>query len=81
MSQTEFDQFVERTCSVSVTDSQTPLVDLGVDSLQTVALLLTIEEKYGIQVDPQVLACRTSSADLWDHIQQRRANSPAATEA
>ncbi|MFK0194003.1 MULTISPECIES: acyl carrier protein [Kitasatospora] len=56
MNQSQFDQLVERTCSVQVTDSETPLVDLGVDSLHTIALLMAIEEEFGFEVDPDALA-------------------------
>ncbi|MFE6824497.1 acyl carrier protein [Streptomyces sp. NPDC057690] len=75
MNQSQFDQLVEEICAVTVTDPQTPLVDLGVDSLQTIALVMAVEEQYGIEIDPEVLAdpALTSSAGLLRSVQDRLA--------
>ncbi|KQX71255.1 MULTISPECIES: acyl carrier protein [unclassified Streptomyces] len=75
MNQSQFDQLVEEICAVTVTDPQTPLVDLGVDSLQTIALVMAVEEQYGIEIDPEVLAdpALTSSAGLLASVQDQLA--------
>ncbi|WP_406006974.1 acyl carrier protein [Streptomyces sp. NBC_00637] len=75
MNQSQFDQLVEEICAVTVTDPQTPLVDLGVDSLQTIALVMAVEEQYGIEIDPDVLAdpALTSSAGLLRSVQDQLA--------
>ncbi|BCK70602.1 hypothetical protein Srufu_045550 [Streptomyces libani subsp. rufus] len=80
MDQSQFDQLVERICSVTVGDPETPLVDLGVDSLHTVSLLMTVEEHYGIEIDPAVLAdpALASPAGIWRHVQERLAASDPA---
>ncbi|MEU6483370.1 acyl carrier protein [Streptomyces sp. NPDC046887] len=66
MNQSQFDQLVEEICAVRVTDPQTPLVELGVDSLHTVALVMAVEDRFGIELDPDALAdlSLTSSAGL-----------------
>ncbi|ARP70692.1 acyl carrier protein [Streptomyces pluripotens] len=73
MTQSQFDQLVEQICSVKVTDAETPLVDLGVDSLHTVALVMAVEERYGVEIDPEVLADPklTTSALLWHSVQEK----------
>jgi acyl carrier protein len=75
MSQSQFDQFVERICSVTVTDPQVSLVALGVDSLSTINLLMALEDEYGVEIDPEVLAddALSSPAGLWRYVQDRRA--------
>ncbi|MET8248149.1 acyl carrier protein [Streptomyces sp. NPDC005202] len=75
--QSQFNELVERICSVTVTDPETPLVDLGVDSLHTVALVMAVEEQYGIEIDPDVLGdpALTSSAGLWRCVQDQLAAS------
>ncbi|MDQ0583212.1 acyl carrier protein [Streptomyces rishiriensis] len=75
MNQSQFDQLVEEICAVTVTDPQTPLVDLGVDSLQTIALVMAVEEQYGIEIDPEALAdpALTSSAGLLRSVQDQLA--------
>jgi acyl carrier protein len=75
MNQSQFDQLVEQICAVTVTDSETPLVDLGVDSLHTVALVMAVEEQYGVEIDPEALAdpALTSSAGLWRSVQEQLA--------
>lgn len=77
MNQSQFDQLVEQICAVTVTDPHTPLVDLGVDSLHTVALVMAVEERYGVEIDPEALADPelTSSAGLWRSVQDRLAGS------
>ncbi|MEW2575225.1 acyl carrier protein [Streptomyces syringium] len=66
MNQSQFDQLVEEICAVRVIDSEVPLVDLGVDSLHTVALVMAVEDRFGIELDPDALAdfSLTSSAGL-----------------
>ncbi|GAA2793011.1 acyl carrier protein [Kitasatospora sp. CM 4170] len=81
MNQSQFDQLVERVCAVRVTDPQTPLVDLGVDSLHTIALVMAVEEEFGIEVDPDALAdpALASPAGLLQYAQaQAGAAAPAA---
>ncbi|MEV6775969.1 acyl carrier protein [Streptomyces sp. QH1-20] len=56
MNQSQFDQLVEEICAVRVIDSEAPLVDLGVDSLHTVALVMAVEDRFGIELDPDALA-------------------------
>lgn len=75
MNQSQFDQLVEQICAVTVTDPETPLVDLGVDSLHTVALVMAVEEQYGVEIDPEALAdpTLTSSAGLWRSVQEQLA--------
>ncbi|MGW0615016.1 acyl carrier protein [Streptomyces sp. NPDC002788] len=80
MDQSQFDQLVEQICSVTITDQETPLVHLGVDSLHTIALVVAVEEHYGIEIDPDALAdpALLSPADLWRHVQaQVAASTPA----
>ncbi|GAA3220217.1 hypothetical protein GCM10020256_26030 [Streptomyces thermocoprophilus] len=50
-------------------------MELGVDSLHTVALVMTIEEQYGIEIDPEVIGdpSLTSSAGLWRSVQDQLA--------
>lgn len=55
MQQPEFDALVAESCSVPITDPHLPLVDQGVDSLATLTLLLAVEEKFGIEIDPDAL--------------------------
>jgi len=76
MNQSQFDQLVERTCSVVVTDSNTPLVDLGVDSLGHLSLLMSIEERYGIEIDPEALtdAALSTPAGLWRYAEALAGN-------
>ena len=76
MDQPQFDQLVEEICAVQVTDSEVPLVDLGVDSLHTVALVMAVEDRFGIELDPDALAdlSLTSSAGLLKLVQEQRAN-------
>jgi acyl carrier protein len=83
MNQSQFDQLVEQICAITVTDPEKPLVDLGVDSLHTVALVMAVEEQYGIEVDPDVLAdpALTSPADLWRSVHTQVAASAASTPA
>ncbi|GHE51956.1 acyl carrier protein [Streptomyces spiralis] len=73
--QSQFDQLVEQVCAVTVTDPETPLVDLGVDSLHTIALVMAVEERYGIEIDPEVIGdpSLTSSAGLWRSVQDQLA--------
>jgi acyl carrier protein len=73
MNQSEFDQLVERTCSVTVRDPEAPFVDLGVDSLNTIALLMAVEEQLGIEIDPEALTESTlgSPASLWRYLQEQ----------
>ncbi|MFD3515012.1 acyl carrier protein [Streptomyces sp. NPDC058657] len=75
MQQQEFDRLVEQTCSVTVTDPTAPLVDLGVDSLHTIALVMAVEEAYGIEFDPDTLTRLplTSSAALREAAEDRAA--------
>ncbi|CAM3711455.1 hypothetical protein GCM10009799_02180 [Nocardiopsis rhodophaea] len=77
MNKCEFDQLVEEICAVAIPDPQTPLVDLGVDSLKTVALVMAIEERCGVEIDPEVLAdpARISPAGLWHVVRGRLAGS------
>ncbi|MCH0566847.1 MULTISPECIES: acyl carrier protein [unclassified Streptomyces] len=77
MNQSNFDQLVEQICAVTVTDPEAPLVDLGVDSLQTVALVMAVEERYGVEIDPEELAepALTSSAGLWRSVQEKLSGS------
>ncbi|MFD5078870.1 acyl carrier protein [Streptomyces sp. NPDC058371] len=81
MNQSQFDQLVEQICAVTVTDPEKPLVDLGVDSLHTVALVMAVEETYGVEIDPDVLAdpALTSPADLWRSVHAQAAASIPAT--
>ncbi|AWK07601.1 acyl carrier protein [Streptomyces spongiicola] len=74
MNQPQFDRLVERICSVTVTDPQTPLVDLGADSLRTIALLMAIEEEFEVELHPGVLAdpAQASPAGLWRAVQEQR---------
>ena len=37
MTQAEFNQFIESTCSATIVDPDRPLVDQGIDSLGTVS--------------------------------------------
>ncbi|MFF0791057.1 acyl carrier protein [Streptomyces spiralis] len=73
--QSQFDQLVEQVCAVTVTDPEAPLVDLGVDSLHTIALVMAVEERYGIEIDPEVIGdpSLTSSAGLWRSVQDQLA--------
>ncbi|MFR9795971.1 acyl carrier protein [Streptomyces sp. MS06] len=73
MNQSQFDQLVEEICAVTVTDPEAPLVDLGVDSLHTVALLMAVEERFDVEIDPEVLAepALTSPAGLWRSVQEK----------
>ncbi|GGV79757.1 MULTISPECIES: acyl carrier protein [Streptomyces] len=75
--QSQFVELVEEICAVTVTDPETPLVDLGVDSLHTVALVMAVEERYGIEIDPEVIGdpSLTSSAGLWRSVQDQLAAS------
>ncbi|PRH76630.1 acyl carrier protein [Streptomyces solincola] len=52
----QFQAFVDRTCALTVTDPHTPLADLGVDSLRTVALVIAAEDHYGVVVPAEALA-------------------------
>lgn len=70
MNQSQFDQLVERICSVAVTDPEASLVALGVDSLNTINLLMTVEEEFGVEIDPDAIAGLTSPADLWRYVQE-----------
>jgi acyl carrier protein len=72
MNQSQFDQFVERICSVTVTDPQTSFVNLGVDSLNTINLVLAVEEEYGVEIDPEALAdeALATPAGLWGYVRE-----------
>ncbi|MFF8832038.1 acyl carrier protein [Streptomyces sp. NPDC015131] len=76
MHQPEFDQLVEEICAVRVTDPETPLVDLGVDSLHTVALVMAVEDRFGVELDPDDLAdlSLTSPAGLLRTVRARLAD-------
>jgi acyl carrier protein len=52
-----------------------------VDSLHTVALVMAVEETYGVEIDPDVLAdpALTSPADLWRSVHAQAAASIPAT--
>ncbi|MEN3584004.1 MULTISPECIES: acyl carrier protein [unclassified Streptomyces] len=73
MNQSQFDRLVERTCSVTVTDRDTPLALLGVDSLRTVALLMAVEDEFEVELDPRVLAdpAQATPEGLWRAVQER----------
>lgn len=60
MNQSSFNQLVESVCEVVVSDPAKPLVDLGVDSLGYLNLMLAVEARYGIEIDPD----RMSDEDL-----------------
>ncbi|MEU2516884.1 acyl carrier protein [Streptomyces syringium] len=82
MNQPQFDQLVEEICAVRITDSEAPLVDLGVDSLHTVALVMAVEDRFGIELDPDALAdlSLTSSAGLLKVVhEQLSGRAPAAS--
>lgn len=72
MSQSQFDQFVERICSVTVTDPQASLVSLGVDSLNAINLVMAVEDEYGVEVDPEALAdvALSTPAGLWNYVRE-----------
>jgi acyl carrier protein len=55
MTQPEFDDLIARTCQVTVTDPNTPLADLGIDSLAHLNLLVAVEQRYAIEIDPDEL--------------------------
>jgi acyl carrier protein len=73
MNQSQFDQLVATTCEVDVTDSEVALVDLGIDSLGHLALLMAIEERYGIEIDPDELLdpALSTAAGLWRYAEGR----------
>lgn len=79
MNQSQFDQLVEEICAVRITDSATPLVDLGVDSLHTVALVMAVEDRFGIELDPDALAdlSLASSAGLLKIVHEQLSVKPA----
>ncbi|HEV2635878.1 MAG TPA: acyl carrier protein [Actinocrinis sp.] len=79
MSQLEFDQFVARICDVKVTDPEASLVQLGVDSLRTINLVMAVEDEYGVEIDPDILADDTLStpAGLWRYVQEHSAHATA----
>lgn len=56
MNQQQFDQFVAETCDVAAVDPQRPLVDLGVDSMRHLSLVMALEDRYGVEIDPDALA-------------------------
>ncbi|MEU3227485.1 phosphopantetheine-binding protein [Streptomyces sp. NPDC006976] len=76
MDQSQFDQLVEEICAVQVTSSEVPLVDLGVDSLHTVALVMAVEDRFDIELDPDALAdlSLTSSAGLLGLVHEQLAS-------
>lgn len=80
MNQSQFDQLVEEICAVRVTDADTPLVDLGVDSLHTVALVMAVEDRFGIELDPDAIAdlSVTSSAGLLRAVHEQLAAGASA---
>jgi acyl carrier protein len=55
MTQQQFDQLIHDVCGVEVSDSQRPLVDLGIDSLGYLSLVMAVEEHYGVEIDPEAL--------------------------
>jgi acyl carrier protein len=67
MNQSEFNQLVHDVCEVTVTDPAIALVDLGVDSLAYLNLVLAVEERYGFEIDPDLLSdpALASPAGLW----------------
>lgn len=65
MVQDEFDAFVAAACDVPAIDPDAPLADQGVDSLATLTLLIAVEERFGVEIDLDVLGSgllSTSSA-------------------
>lgn len=80
MNQSQFDQLVEEICAVQVIDSEAPLVDLGVDSLHTVALVMSVEKRFGIELDLDALAdlSLTSSAGLLKIVNEQLSDSEPA---
>lgn len=56
MLQSEFNQFIEQNCSVTITDAEASLADQGVDSLAMLGLLVAVEEDLGVELDPESLA-------------------------
>lgn len=56
MQQAQFDQFVAESTTIVVTDPQRPFVDLGLDSLGFLNLMMAVEERFGIELDPDDLA-------------------------
>ena len=56
MTQAEFNQFIESTCSATIVDPDRPLVDQGIDSLGMLTLMVAIEDSLGIELDPESLA-------------------------
>ncbi|MFD5038888.1 acyl carrier protein [Streptomyces sp. NPDC058378] len=81
MDQSQFDQLVEEICAVQVTDSEMPLVDLGVDSLHTVALVMAVEDRFAVELDPDALAdlSLTSSAGLMRLVHEQLATGAHAS--
>ena len=53
MTQAEFNQFIESTCSATIVDPDRPLVDQGIDSLGMLTLMVAIEDSLGIELDPE----------------------------
>ena len=49
MTQAEFNQFIESTCSATIVDPDRPLVDQGIDSLGMLTLMVAIEDSLGIE--------------------------------
>ncbi len=66
---------------MQVTDSEMPLVDLGVDSLHTVALVMAVEDRFAVELDPDVLAdlSLTSSAGLLKLVHEQLATGANAS--
>jgi acyl carrier protein len=56
MQQAQFDQFVAESTKIVVTDPQKPFVDLGLDSLGFLNLMMAVEARFGIELDPDDLA-------------------------
>ncbi|SCE00027.1 acyl carrier protein [Streptomyces sp. DvalAA-19] len=83
MDQSQFDQLVEEICAVQVTDPATPLVDLGVDSLHTVALVMAVEDRFGVELNPDALAdlSHLSSAGLLRAVREQRQGAEPAPAA
>ncbi|MSS44608.1 acyl carrier protein [Cutibacterium sp. WCA-380-WT-3A] len=56
MTQAEFNQFIETTCSATILDADRPFVDQGIDSLGMLTLMVAVEDQLGIELDPEALA-------------------------
>lgn len=58
-----------------------PLVELGVDSVMTVALRVRMQRRYGLDLPPNILWSRPTVAALVDHLVEHLAPADASGEA